>query len=192
MGIQFSVLSPSHHSFGDTGSCHTSSGRTSARSQTLTEPGIPASEQEASRTQPILRRGESGARWEYEITMGDGTVQNCSVSPYTREKLWVPLAGRDGTVSGRRPASPSTVSRVMALCQLMESPLAPRSTAIPQHEIASYPQEWHEGAHSGKYSFIPSYQGWRRGDLLEFAQPEQPSLSRPAEWPLSPVPGPST
>ena len=87
------------------------------------------------------------------------------------------------------PASPTTVSRVMAHCQLMESPLAPRSTAIPQHEIASYPQEWCEGACSGKYSFIPSYQGWRRGDQ---PQPEQPGPSRPAEQPLSPVPGPST
>ena len=74
----------------------------------------------------------------------------------------------------------------------MESPLAPRSTAIPQHEIASYPQEWREGTRSGKYSFIPSYQGWHRGGLPEFAQPEQSSLSRPAERPLSPVPGPNT
>ena len=102
------------------------------------------------------------------------------------------MAGTDGTIAGHRPASPSTVSRVMARCQLMESPLAPRSTAIPQHKIVSYPQEWHEGAHSGKYSFIPSYQGWCRGDLPEFAQREQPSSSRPTERPLSPVPGPST
>ena len=50
----------------------------------------------------------------------------------------------------------------MAHRQLLESPLAPRSTAIPESEIASYPQEWCEGARSGKYSFIPSYQGWRR------------------------------
>ena len=121
--------------------------------------------------------------------MGDGMVRQWSVSPYTHEKLWIPMAGADGTVARHRPASPSTVSRVMARRQLMESPLAPRSTAIPQHEIASYPQEWHEGARSGKYSFIPSYQGWRRGDLPEFAQPEQPSLSRPAERPLSPVLG---
>ena len=42
----------SHHSSGDTGSCHTSSGSTSVRSQTLTEPGIPASEQEVSWTLP--------------------------------------------------------------------------------------------------------------------------------------------
>ena len=38
----------SHHSSGNTGSHHTSSGSTSARSQTLTEPGIPAYEQEVS------------------------------------------------------------------------------------------------------------------------------------------------
>ena len=124
--------------------------------------------------------------------MGDGTIWQRSVSPSTRDRLWIPLAGSDGTVAGHCPASPSTVSRVMARRQLLESPLAPRSTAIPQHEIASYPQEWRDGARSGKYSFIPSYQGWRQGDLPEFAQPEQPSSSRPAERPLSPVPGPST
>ena len=101
------------------------------------------------------------------------------------------MAGPDGTVTGHRPASPSMVSRVMARRQLMESPLAPRSTAIPQHEIASYPREWREGARSGKYSFIPSYQGWRQGDQPELACTEQPSQSRPTEWPLSPVPGPT-
>ena len=124
--------------------------------------------------------------------MGDGTIRHRSVSPSTRDKLWIPLAGSDGTIAGHRPASPSTVSRVMARRQLLESPLAPKSTAIPQHEIASYPQEWREGARSGKYSYIPSYQGWRWGDLPEFAHPEQPNSSRPAERPLSPVPGPST
>ena len=124
--------------------------------------------------------------------MGDGTIQQCSVSLNTCDKLWVPMAEPDGTIARHRPASPSTVSRVMARRQLMESPLAPRSTAIPQHEIASYPQEWREGARSSKYSFIPSYQGWCWDDLLEFAHPEQPSLSRPAERPLSLVPGPST
>ena len=97
--------------------------------------------------------------------MGDGTIRQRSVSPYTCERLWIPMAGPDGTIARHRPASPSTVSRVMAHRQLMESPLAPKSTAIPQHEIASYPQEWHEGARSGKYSFIPSYQGWRRSLL---------------------------
>ena len=133
-----------------------------------------------------------GARWEYEITMADGTIRQRSVSPNTHNELWIPMAGPDGRMAWHRPASPSTVSKVMARRQLMESPLAPKSTAIPQDEIASYPQEWHEGARSGKYSFIPSYQGWRRGDQPEFAQPEQSGSSRPAERPLSLVPGPST
>ena len=43
-------VTPSHHSSGNTGSCHTSSGSTSVRSHTLTEPGIPAYEQEVSQT----------------------------------------------------------------------------------------------------------------------------------------------
>ena len=124
--------------------------------------------------------------------MGDGTVRRRSVSPSTHNELWIPMAGTDGTIAWHRPASPSTVGSVMAHHQLLESPLTPRSTAIPQHEIASYSQEWHEGARSSKYSFIPSYQGWRRGDQPEFAHPEQPSSSRPAERPLSPVPGSST
>ena len=64
--------------------------------------------------------------------------------------------------------------------------------AIPQHEIASYPQEWRDGARSSKYSFIPSYQGWCDGDLPELAQTEHVGLSRLAEQPLSPVPGHST
>ena len=158
------------------------------------EPGISGltSEQEVSKTLPRLRNDGTGARWEYEVTMGDGTVRHRSVSPNTHNNLWIPMAGPDGTVAGHHPASPSTVSRVMACRQLMESPLAPRSTAIPQHEIASYPQEWREGTRSSKYDFIPSYQGWCRGDQLELACTEQPSQSRPTERPLSPVPGPST
>ena len=122
--------------------------------------------------------------------MADGTTWIRLVSPYTADWLWVPITVGDGTV-GHCPASPPTVSRIMACHQLMEFPLAPQSTAIPQHEIASYPQEWREGARSGKYSFIPSYQGWHRGDQPELAQPEQPGLSRPTERPLSSVPGPS-
>ena len=163
-------VTPSHHSSGNTDSRHTSSGSTSARSWTLTELGVPTSEQEISRTQPKLRNDGSSARWKYEITMGDGTIRHRSVSPNTCNKLWILMAGTEGTIAGHCPSLPSTVSRVMARCQLMESPLAPRSTAIPQHEIASYPPEWREGARSGKYSFIPSYQGWRRGDLPEFVQ----------------------
>ena len=150
---------PSHHSSRDGSSRHdTSSGSTSARSRTLTEPGIPASEQEVSRTLPRSRSDGAGARWEYEVTMGDGTMRHRPVSPETRERLWIPLAGSHGTTAGYCPASPSMVSRVMVRRQLLESPLAPKSMAIPQHEIASYPKEWHEGARSSKYSYIPSYQ----------------------------------
>ena len=181
----------SHHSSGNTGSCHDSSGNTSTRSRTLTELGVPASEQEVSKTQPKFLNDSSGARWEYEIMMADGTTWPRPVSPYTADQLRILITVGDGTV-GCRPASPPTVSRVMAHRQLMESSLAPRSMAIPQHEIASYPQEWREGARSGKYSFFPSYQEWCQGDQLELAQPEQPGPSRPAERPLSLVPGPST
>ena len=76
--------------------------------------------------------------------------------------------------------------RILARRQALESPTAPRSTAIPPTEIASYPQEWHDGACSGKYSYIPSYMGWHRGEQPELARP-----SIPAERPPSPVPGPS-
>ena len=68
-------VTPSHHSSGNTGSRHSLSGNTSARSWTLTELGVPASEQEVSKTQPIFHNDSSGARWEYEITMADGTTR---------------------------------------------------------------------------------------------------------------------
>ena len=87
-------VTPSHHSSGNTGSHHTSSGGTSARSRTLTEPGILAYEQEVSQTQPKLRNDGTGVRWEYEITMGDGTVRHHSVSPRTRTELWIPMLVR--------------------------------------------------------------------------------------------------
>ena len=80
----------------------------------------------------------------------------------------------------------------MARRQLMESLLAPKSTAIPQQEIASYPQEWCDGACSSKYSHIPSYQGWCRGNQPVLARSEQATQFRLTERPLSPVPGPST
>ena len=48
-------------------------------------------------------------------------------------------------------------SRAAAHRQALESPLAPQSSAIPQSEIASYSREWHDGARSGKYSYIPFY-----------------------------------
>ena len=103
--------------------------------------------------------------------MSDGTVRHRPVSPPTVSRLMIPITVSDGTI-WHHPASPPIVSRVMACRQALESPLAPRSTAIPETEIASYPKEWHDGAHSGKYSFIPSYQGWHWGDQPELAQPE--------------------
>ena len=184
-------VTPSHRSSENTGLHHSSSENTSTRSRTLTEPDPSASVTEISRTQPIFTNTGFGSRWEYEITMADGTTQHWPVSPSTAFRLWIPITVGDGTIR-HCPALPSTVSRVMAHHQLMESPLAPRSMAMPQHKIASYPQEWHKGTCSGKYHFIPSYQGWCWGDQLELAQPEQPGPSRPTEWPLSPAPGHST
>ena len=62
-------------------------------------------------------------------------------------------------------ANPETESSRAAACrQALESPLAPQSLAIPQSKITSYPREWRNGARSGKYSYIPSYQGWCRGE----------------------------
>ena len=83
-------------------------------------------------------------------------------------------------------------SRAAARHQALESPLAPQTSAIPQSEIASYPREWRDGARSGKYSYIPSYQGWRQGEQPELAQAEQLSLSGLMERPLYENPGPST
>ena len=184
-------VTPSHYSSGNAGSCHNSSGNTSARSQTLTEPDPSASVTEVSQSQPIFTDTDLGSRWEYEVVMSDGTTQHRPVSPPTASKLMIPITVADGTIR-HRPASPPTVSRVMAHRQTLESPLAPRSTAILETEIASYPQEWHDGACSRKYSFIPSYQGWRHDNLLELARTEHAGPSRLAEWPLSPVPGHST
>ena len=83
-------------------------------------------------------------------------------------------------------------SRAAARCQALESPLAPQTTAIPQSKIASYPREWRNGARSGKYSYIPSYQGWRQGEQPELAQTEQSGPSGFIERPLYENPGPST
>ena len=83
-------------------------------------------------------------------------------------------------------------SRAAARCQALESPLAPQTSAIPQSEIASYPREWHDCACSSKYSYIPSYQGWHRGEQPELAQSEHTGPSIPTKQPLNPVPGPST
>ena len=83
---------------------------------------------------------------------------------------------------GSVPGNP----RILARRQAPESPIIPRSMAIPQSEITSYPREWCDGTHSGKYSYIPSYMGWRRGEQPELARP-----SIPAEQPPSLPPGPS-
>ena len=83
-------------------------------------------------------------------------------------------------------------SRAAARREALESPLAPQSLAIPQSEITSYPREWRDGARSGKYSYIPSYQGWRRGEQPELAQVGQSGLSGLIERPLDEHPGPST
>ena len=140
---------------------HHSLGNTSLRSRTLMEPDHSAScLTEVSKSQPVFHDTDFGARWEYEIMMSDGTVQHHPVSPSTVSQLMIPITMSDGTI-WHRPASPPTVSRAMARHQALESPLAPRSMAIPETEIASYPQEWCDGARSSKYSFIPSYQGWR-------------------------------
>ena len=182
-------VTPSHHS----------SGNTSSRSRTLTEPDNSASLlTEVSRSRPIFTDTGFGSRWEYEVTMLDGTIQAHPASPSTVSKLMILITMSDGHVQ-HRPASPQTVdhvveetSRAMACRQALESPLTPRSSAIPQNEIASYPQEWRNGAPSGRYSYIPSYQGWHRGEQPELARSELAGLSRPTEQPLSPVPGPST
>ena len=95
-----------------------------------------------------------------------------------------------------RPVTPRTYdtgfdpamenARVFARRQALETPTAPHFGAIPDITIASYPQEWHDGAHSGKYCTIPSYMEWRLG-----VQPELTQLPVPAGRPPSLVPGPS-
>ena len=94
--------------------------------------------------------------------------------------------------SSADPDTETESSRAAAHREALESPLAPRSVAIPQSEITSYPREWRNGARSGKYSYIPSYQGWHRGEQPELAQTEQSGLSEDIERPLDEHPGPST
>ena len=137
----------------------------------LTEPiDTPSHLTEISRSQPVFTDYDFGVQWEYEVMMSDGTTQICPVSPPMFNKLMTPITMLDGTTR-LRPVSPLTIdrlipphreetSRAAARRQALESPLAPQSSAIPQTEIASYPQEWHDGACSGRYSHIPSYQGW--------------------------------
>ena len=117
--------------------------------------------------------------------MSDGTTRVWPVSPEAFNELVCTEIDRTWT-----PAKISSVPenpRILARHQALESPTVPQSLTIPPTEIASYPKEWHDGAHSGQYSYIPSYQGWCWGEQLELAGP-----SIPAERPLSPVPGPST
>ena len=130
--------------------------------------------------------------------MSNGTMQLHPVSPSTVSKLMIPITMSDGHVQ-HHPASPQTVdclvedtSRAMARHQALESPLSPRSSAIPQTKIASYPWEWRDGARSSKYSYIPSYQEWHQGEQPELARSELAGPSRPTARPLSPVPRPST
>ena len=154
---------------------HCSSGGSRLRSQTLTEQvKSPPHEREAC--------DNSGYYWDWLVTMSDGTTQVQPVSPVTFGNLvHAATSGEPAEVSSI-PENP----RILARHQALESPTVPQSSAIPQTEIASYQREWHDGACSGKYSYIPSYMGWRRGEQLELAGP-----SIPTEWPLSLVPGPS-
>ena len=100
--------------------------------------------------------------------------------------------GEQPVLAQPEPSKEAENSRAAARHQALESPLAPRSSAIPQSEIASYPREWRDGTRSGKYSYIPSYQGWHRGEQPELAQPEQSGPSGLIERPLDEHPGPST
>ena len=57
-------------------------------------------------------------------------------------------------------------ARGLAHRQALETPSSVRFGAIPK-ETDTYPQEWWEGARSGKYSTIPSQVEWRQGMLPE-------------------------
>ena len=186
-------VTPSHHSSGN--------GR--SRSQTLTEQVATSSHlTEKSRSQPVFADYEFGARWEYEVTMSDGTTWLRPVPPPILNKLMMPIVTLDGATRFH-PVSPLTLdrlipphqeetSRAAARRQALESPLAPQTSAIPQSEIASYPREWCDGACTRRYSHIPSYQGWHWGEQPELARPELAGPSMSTEQPLGSVPGPST
>ena len=101
----------------------------------------------------------SGFYWDRIVTMSDGTTRVRPVSPVTFNKLVCIEIGR-----ARAPAKISSVPenpRILAQCQALEFPTVPQSLAIPQTEIASYPRKWRDSTCSGKYSYIPSYMGWR-------------------------------
>ena len=115
----------------------------------------------------------SGAYWDWVVMMSDGTTRVRPVSPVALDEHLCTIYVEN--------------LRVLACRQALESLTLPQPLAIPQHEIASYQRNLCDDARSGKYSYIPSYMGWHQGEQLELA-----GLSIPAEWPLSPIPEPST
>ena len=167
-------VTPSHHSSGNSQPrsthSHPSSGDMSSRSHTLTEEGNPFAYERglfpSTPAQPVT---------PYTPRLGVPTLND-----YPREWMEGFCSGKytdipfyDEWKRGRKPVlaqpeqAPSRLfeaevenPRAEACRQVLESPLAPQSLAIPQSKIASYPREWHDGARSGKYSDIPSYQGW--------------------------------
>ena len=177
----------------------------SSRSHTLTEEGNPfASTREMPPTpvQPVtprpfditehymprlgvLRPNDYPAEWKEGLRSG----KSKDIPWYDQWKRGVQLILAEPEQAG---AAEAENSRAAACRQALESPLAPQSSAIPQSKIASYPREWRDGARSGKYSYIPSYQGWRRGEQPELAHSEQSSPSDFVEQPLHGNPGPST
>ena len=133
-------VTPSHHS----------SGGSRSRSQTLTE-------QLKSPPRLLEHADGSGFYWDWIVTMSNGTTQVQPVSPETFGDLV-------HTKTNRAPAEVSSIPenpRILACRQALESPTVPRSSAVPSTTIASYLREWHDGTCSSKYSYIPSYQGWR-------------------------------
>ena len=155
----------SHHSSGN--SCLRSThGNPSlgSRSHTLTEEGHP------STAQPITPN-----TYDFDAIRRNAVESTLAYYKAEAQKSLVRRGLIESPLIPRSLADPDTEaesSRAAACHEALESPLAPRSMAIPQGEIASYPREWHDGARSGKYSYIPPYQGWRRGEQPELAQPE--------------------
>ena len=83
---------------------------------------------------------------------------------------------RDVPVAPSRPVTPRTYdieydavrarARELACGQAIDTPSHLRFGAIPA-QMDTYPQEWWEGARSGKYGTIPSQYEWRQGVLPE-------------------------
>ena len=157
-------VTPSHHSSGNSRprSTHSnpSTGNTGSRSQTLTEEGNPLTGQPVTPNtydfDAIRRIAEESTKAYYKARVQELLICRGLIPPAQQ--------------SSADPDTEAESSRVAACREALESPLAPRSLAISESEIASYPREWRDGARSGKYSYIPSYQGWRRGEQLELAQ----------------------